>query len=488
MSAGPLPQQRDLVDGDWIDPPLDGVPLAHPDTGEELTRSAMSTAESVDRAIAAAARDHDAGGWARRSVDERAALLLDVADRIERLQEAFAFADSVDSGVPITVTRMFAAALPDIVRDAAAHAKTLMPERILPSPGGNAHLLRVPWGPGAVLAPFNAPGFTAVKKTAYALAAGCTVLLKPSPHSPHSASLLASTIVESVAAHGAPRALFQLLHGEAEVGGALASDRRVRCLTFTGSRNGGRSVAAAAAQDLKALQLECGSNNPAIVRADADVAATADAIVQGFTKLNGQWCERPGTVFVAAPLHDALVDALLAATRHLRPGSCLDPATTFGPQANRQQADAVTGDVRRLESRGATAHTSFGDFRATGCFVRPVVVTGAQPADTVDEIFGPVLVVHPVVDDERALRLAGSLEGGLAAYVFTADVDAGVELGERLAAGEVKINGASVLDLSPELAQSFWNGSGIGGHGNADLLRFFTGTRIVGPDLPAAAL
>jgi betaine-aldehyde dehydrogenase len=483
-----LPRQRDLVDGEWVDPPLDGVPLVDPDTGEAFAQSATSAPDAVERAVAAAARDHAAGRWANRPIEERAALLADLAHRLEGMQEALAVADAVDSGVPITVTAMFAAGLPDAVRGAAIQAREHMTDRVLRSPGGDAHLSRIPWGPAAVLAPFNAPAFSAVKKSAYALAAGCTVVLKPSPQAPHAANLLARAMQETMGAHDAPSALFQLLHGEADVGAALASDRRIRCLTFTGSRHGGRAVAAAAAGDLKALQLECGSNNPAIVRSDADVAATADALVSGFTKLNGQWCERPGTVFVAAELHDALLESLIDRMGRLRPGSCRDPETTFGPQANRTQADAVAGDVRQLESLGAIAHTAFTDRPAPGCFVRPVVITGASPADTVDEIFGPVLVLHAVVDDDEALRLANRLEGGLAAYVFTADVDAGLTLGRRIVAGEVKINGTSVLDLSPESTQSFWSGSGIGGHGNADLLRFFTGSRIVGPDLPDSAI
>jgi betaine-aldehyde dehydrogenase len=236
------------------------------------------------------------------------------------------------------------------------------------------------------------------------------------------------------------------------------------------------------------LVLECGSNNPAIVRADADVKRTAYALVAGFTKLNGQWCERPGTVFVHTTLHDVLVESLLDRIARLQPGSCLDIDTTFGPQANRGQAEAVDGAVRRLEARGATAHTPFADRLSKGCFRGPTVITGADPADTIDEIFGPVLVVHPVADDALALELASDLEGGLAAYVFTSDIDAGVALGRRIAAGEVKINGTSVLDLSPDSAQSFWTGSGIGGHGNAELLRFFTGSRIVGLDLPDATI
>jgi betaine-aldehyde dehydrogenase len=483
-----LPPQRDLVDAAWIDPPLDGVALVHPDTGAELARSATSTMETVDRGIAAAARDHADGAWANRSVEDRAALLHALARRLEALAEEFAFADAIDSGVPIGVTAMFASALPGVVRDAVSHAQALLGEQLLPSPGGDAHLLRVPWGPAVVLMPFNAPAFTAVKKTAYALAAGCPVLLKPSPHAPHSANLLAMAIAETVVEHRAPAALFQLLHGDAAVGARLASDDRVRCLAFTGSRSGGHAVAGAAAEGLKALQIECGSNNPALVRADADVDATAESLVHGFTKLNGQWCERPGTVFVAESLHDRLLTALLDHLDALRPGSCLDTATTFGPQANVAQAQSVDDAVHRLHSRGANVHTVFTDRPSGGCFRSPAVITGADPADTLDEIFGPVLVLHAVADDGQALALANHLHGGLAGYVFSADVTAAVALGRHLNAGEVKINGTSVLDLSPESTQSFWTGSGIGGHGNADLLRFFTGTRIVGADLPDAPI
>jgi phenylacetaldehyde dehydrogenase len=483
-----LPPQRDLVDGAWVDPPRDGVALVHPDTGDEFARSAISTTETVDRAIAAAARDHAQGAWADRSFEHRAQFLDALAQRLAALADAFAFADALDSGVPIGVTAMFADALPAIVRDASSRAHAQLRERLLPSPGGAARLLRVPWGPAAVLMPFNAPAFTAVKKTAYALAAGCPVLLKPSPHAPHAANLLANAIAETMAEHGVPTALFQLLHGDTGVGARLASDPRVRCLTFTGSRSGGRAVARAAAGDLKALQLECGSNNAAIVRSDADIDATAASLVTGFTKLNGQWCERPGTLFVPASLHDGLLTALLKHLGELRTGSCLDPSTTFGPQANAAQAASVDSALRRLIATGARVHTTRTAREPGGCFRAPAVITGADPNGTLDEIFGPVLVLHAIDSDAQALEFANRLHGGLAAYVFGTDVAASMELGRHMAAGEVKINGTSVLDLSPDSAQSFWAGSGVGGHGDAELLRFFTGTRIVGADLPGAPI
>jgi phenylacetaldehyde dehydrogenase len=268
----------------------------------------------------------------------------------------------------------------------------------------------------------------------------------------------------------------------------LAHDPRVRCLAFTGSRAAGQAVAASAAAGLKALQLECGSNNPAIVRADADIPATAQALTAGFTKLNGQWCESPGAVFVAASQHDQLLDAILEELRQLRCGPCLDPQTTFGPQANAQQRDTVLAATTRLRTHGASIHTAAAATPGTGYYLPPAVVTEASPQDTLEEIFGPVLCLHPVQDDREALALANAAHGGLAAYIFTTDETAARNLGKRLVAGEIKINGTSLLDLHPRSAQSFWNGSGIGGHGNADLLGFFLGTRIIGPDLPDAPL
>lgn len=483
-----LPAQLDLIDGDFCTVALDGIPLSHPDTAEVLTHAATTTTDRIDDAVTAAAAVHRSRSWTERPVADRVDFLLDLAETVNSMAERLALVDAIDSGVPIGVTRMFAAGLSDVIRGAADHARSAQDERQLPSPGGAAHLLRLPWGPAAVLAPFNAPAFTAVKKSAYALAAGCPVVLKPSPHAPHAASLLAEAMLETMTAHQAPPGLFQLIHGSASVGGQLASHPLIRCLTFTGSRRAGRAVAAAAANDMKALQLECGSNNPAVVRADADLDATAQALVDGFTKLNGQWCESPGTVLVADELHDDLLAALLERLTKLPAGSCLDPRTQLGPQANFDQAAAVDDAISRLQATGATAHTALTQHVGCGYFRGPTVITGADLTDIGPEIFGPVLVLHPVADDAAALAAADTLEGGLAGYVFTTDVEAGITLGSRLTAGEVKINGTSLLDLNEHSEQSFWAGSGQGGHGNADLHHFYTGTRIVGPDIPHAPI
>lgn len=216
----------------------------------------------------------------------------------------------------------------------------------------------------AVLAPFNAPAFIAVKKTAYALAAGCPVLLKPSPHAPHAANLIADAMQEALNAHGLPGGYFQLLHGDAEVGGQLAEDPRVRCVTFTGSRAGGQSVAgSAASSSLKPLQLECGSNNPAIVRADADIERTADALVAGMTKLNGQWCEGPGTVFVHERQHDQLIDAVLDRLSGIAVGPARDLERPSGhrPMPPRETTSSMRSSDCRIWERRWRAEATMQD-------------------------------------------------------------------------------------------------------------------------------
>ena len=477
-----LPSQLDLVGGEWVEPVLDGVPLAHPDTGVVFARAASTRSETLRTALAALERDTPHDGTPALPFLLRIELLTDLADRLSALVEPIAQADAIDSGVPIAVTRLFAAGLPDVVRAAIARARAHPWERALSTPAGDALLLSLPWGPAAVLAPFNAPAFTAVKKSAFAIAAGCPVVLKPSPHAPHSAAWLATIMKNVIADHSAPASTFQLVHGDRRAGARLAVDRRIRCLAFTGSRSGGRSVAAAASANLKPVQLECGSNNPVVVRDDAPIEPTADALVTGFTKLNGQWCERPATAFVAEALHDRLIEALADRIGRMRLGSCLDPGVEFGPQANAEQTEQLDGAILGMERRGAKIVRPICTEPSDGYLRSPVIITDIDPAYTGAELFGPTLVVHRVRDDAHALGLIRKLDTGLAGYVFTADLAAGMDMGRELPVGEVKINGTSVLDLHPESEQGFWVGSGIGGHGDAALLRFFLGARIIGPE------
>ncbi|GLY65872.1 aldehyde dehydrogenase family protein [Amycolatopsis taiwanensis] len=490
MSTTPaLPSQRDLIDGRWARPAeqLDQQ-LTNPDTGQPLQPQLQTAESEVDRAIVAADAVHRAGAWRELPVAERIAFLHRVAEILEQRAGAIAACDSLNSGVVRSVTELFGHGLPDVLRAAGERLAAEPGDRALPATSGPVRLLHVPWGPAAVIAPWNAPTFTVAKKAAFALAAGAPVIAKPSNWAPSGPALFAEAVAEAVAETGAPPAVFQLVHGGPETGQILARDPRVRALAFTGGRVAGAAIAVAAAGHAKALQLELGSNNPVIVRADADVDAAADALVAGFTKLNGQWCESPGDVFVPAKLHDILLDAILDRLRTVKLGSCLDRESTMGPQAHRAQRDRITATIARLTDRGAVATqvTALPDL--PGWFHAPTVVHRAAPADTVDEVFGPVLTLHRAETDEAALELANSRNTGLAGYVFSTDIEAALALGARLECGEVKINGTSVLDLSPESTQGFWGGSGIGAHGDAELLRFFRGARIVGVEEPAHPL
>ena len=480
-----LAPQRDLIGGTWSAPEEDlGADLTDPNTRAPLQRQRQTAAADVERAIGNADAVHDTGTWRNTSTDQRSALLRRTAELLDETVAGVARCDAINTGVVESVTTLFAQGLSDVMRSAAEFLEADPGQHDLTDAGRPVHLRYLPWGPVAVIAPWNAPSFILAKKTAFALAAGAPVVAKPSNWAPTSAALLAGAIQQALAEAGLPPTVFQLVHGGRDVGQQLASDPRIRALSFTGGRTAGVAVARAAAADCKALQLELGSNNPAIVRADADVDATADALVAGFTKLNGQWCESPGSVIVVGGGRHALIDALLDRLRGIRLGHSLDPESQMGPQAHSSQYQQVLDAVGRLVAGGGVLHGGTALPDLPGFFHPPVVIDAAPIELTADEIFGPVLTVHRVADDAEALALANSRNTGLAGYVFSADVDEAMALGAELNCGEVKVNGTSVLDMVPQSTQGFWGASGVGAHGDAELLRFFRGARIVGVDRP----
>jgi betaine-aldehyde dehydrogenase len=221
-----------------------------------------------------------------------------------------------------------------------------------------------------------------------------------------------------------------------------------------------------------ALQLELGGSNAAVVTASADVAATATALVEGMTKLNGQWCEAPRRVLVDPAVHDDLADALRSELTRVTVGSWRDDVDV-GPLAHRAHFARVRGQVAAL---GGTPPAIGG----TGFHFAPTLVT--DPGSVTEEIFGPVLTLHATDD---AVRDANALGDGLAGYVFAGDREEAFAIGRRLHAGEIRIGGTHLIDLAGDSAQSFWGASGIGGHGGREVLEAFRGTRIVGEDDPA---
>ena len=450
--------------------------LHDPNTGERLAENRTASLEQLDRAVAAADAAHQRGEWYGLGAAGRAQMLDVFANELEARAEQIAPLDSLNSGVPISVTKLFAGSAGDTVRGAAARAVALGDERSLPADDRDVRLRRVPWGPTALIAPWNAPSAMAVKKLAYALAAGSTAVLKPSSASPWSAQL----VLEAAAAAGLPEGVVSLVQGGGRLGAALVADERIRSISMTGSTPTGRSISASAAPRFARLRLELGSNNPAIVLADANISATAEALAGGNLKLSGQWCEAPRRVLVAREQLESLLAALEGALGSYQIGSSLDEATTLGPVAFEGRRTELFHQRDQLVATGARTIVA-GTAPERGWFIAPTLIVG-EGLDLTEELYGPLLVVEPFDSIDEAVQRANSGQVGLAGYVFTEDESEGRRVGSRLLAGEVKINGTSVLDMSPESQQSFFGDSGVGGHGDAELLEFFTGTQILGTD------
>lgn len=466
-------ERSELADDTWLHDPNTGAPLAP---------SRSSSPDQVNRAITAAHVAHVDGEWLRLGVAGRAPFLLALADRLDELAGEIAELDALNSGVPISVTGLFAGSNGDTIRSAVDRAVRLGDHTVLAAEQGGVQLHRVPWGATALIMPWNAPSAMAVKKLAYALVSGAPAVMKPSPASPWSALLIAAATAEL----GFPSGVVNLVLGGAAVGNQLVSDPRIRAISMTGSTPTGRMIAAAAGPNLTRLRLELGSNNAAIVLQDADLSATAASIVSGAMKLSGQWCEAPRRVIAPRELVDPLVEALVAELAVLRIGSSLDEQTELGPVAFEGRKLELIRQREALRAAGGVV-IEVGSAPADGWFFAPTVVVG----DTIDldlEIFGPMLTVQPADSVTEAIDLANAGHVGLAGYVFGQDESTARAVGIQLDAGEIKINGTSVLDLCADSAQSFFGSSGIGGHGDADVLDFFSGKRIIGTDKPGLPL
>jgi phenylacetaldehyde dehydrogenase len=479
----PVRPQVDLVAGQWQEPAIVLGTLADPNTGAALGPQLGTSAEQVEQVLTAADALHRTGELARQPLDVRAALLEDIAAGLTMRADDLAYEDAMSTGNAIRVARSMAGYIGPRVLGSLAQLRQIGEAEVLDADRG-VTLLRRPLGPAVVLAPWNAPTFVAVAKLSSALAAGCPVILKPSEWAPGGCQIVAEVIHDAVARQGLPAATFQLVHGGAAVGSQLAADPRVRAISFTGGAPAGRAVAAAAAPHFTSLQLELGGHNPAVVLEDADIELTAAALVDGMTKLNGQWCEAPGKVLVPASKHDELVEALVRHLGEQTVGHCLDEETDVGPLAYELHRSRLQDEVDRLVEAGGTLLTAGSVPGLNGWFFAPSVIVGLPAAASAHELFGPAITVHAVGSIDEALQAADGPETGLAGFVFGTDTDAALDVAARIPAGEIRVNGCKLADLADGSEQSFWNNAGIGGHGPTDMVRFFQGRRTIGIDDP----
>jgi len=447
----------------------------NPATGEVIARVPRSGGADVDAAVAAARAA--AGPWSRTGVSERADLLGAVAARIAERADELAQIESLDTGKPVSLARTMD--VPRAILNFRFFAGAVRHDETACHPMDSAALnytLRRPVGVAALITPWNLPLYLLSWKAAPAIAMGNTVVAKPSELTPLTAGLLADIFGEV----GAPPGVFNLVHGTGpEAGQPLTEHPDVAAVSFTGGTATGARVAAAAAPRFKKLSLELGGKNPTIVFADADVETAVEGAVRaGFTN-QGQVCLCGSRLLVERRIFDDFVEAFVARVRRMRVGPPSDPATELGALISEAHRGKVESYLRLAREEGGTILCGGDrpDLPAPfdrGAFLTPAVIAGLAPScrTATEEIFGPVVTVHPFDSEEEAVAIANGVRYGLSASVFTRDVSRAHRVSARLECGMVWVNTWLLRDLRVPFGGV--KESGVGREGGRHSLEFFS--------------
>ncbi len=435
-----------LIGGRWR-PSVAGATFetASPIDGAPLARVAAGGREDVDAAARAAADAFD--GWAGLPPRRRRDLLHRAADLIEANADEIAALEVIDTGQPWRFMSKAAARGAQNFRFFADRCEGAADGLSLPSEHHLNYTLRRPIGPVGVITPWNTPFMLSTWKIAPALAAGCTVVHKPAEWSPLSAMRLAQLLQEA----GLPDGVVNLVQGTGEEAGrALTEHELVRAIAFVGESLTGQRILAQGAPTLKRVHFELGGKNPVVVFADADVARAVDAAVFMIYSLNGERCTSSSRLLVERGVYDEIVDRVAQRARRVRVGDPFDPVTELGPLIHPEHVRKVLGYVDVARAEGATVAAGGEALERLGAnFVAPTLLTGARGDMRVaqEEIFGPVLTALPFDDEADALRLANGVRYGLAAYLWTRDLERAHRFAGALEAGMVWVNSHNVRHL-----------------------------------------
>src|SRR5437764_4740634 len=474
-----------LIDGDWVAAADEATwSHRHPATGEQVAAFPVATQADVDRAVTAARRAFDEGPWPRTRAGERVRVLHTIANLVREHADELLSLQALDNSVPLSFGEIYAmssAFVAAVFDHHAGWADKLAGETLPPFQGGDHMVLtlREPVGVVGAVIPWNAPLVLFAQKVAPALAAGCTIVLKPSEYATFAVLRLTQLINDVL-----PEGVLNVVTGPGDPAGqALISHPMVDKLSFTGSRAVGQKVMMAAAAGSKRVSLELGGKSPSVVFADADIG-TAAAVTMGTVTLglSGQVCAAQTRALVQRDaIEEFLATAELIGTM-VSYGSPFDPEVTSAPLINTRQLDRVLGLIARGQQEGARlvcgGGRADGNELAHGNFVAPTLFADVSNDMSIarEEIFGPVLSVIPFDGEQEAVRMANDTDYGLAATVWTSDVRRAMRMTKAIKAGTVGVNG---YQLEPNSPFGGFRQSGLGREGGRAAIESYTDLKTV---------